>query len=62
VRVKLRLPDEIAPSVAFLIARAISQRGTKGAHMFETGFEDSRGRIEAMLHQIPGDIVREVGG
>jgi len=62
VRVKLRLPDEIAPSVAFLIARAISRRGTKGAKMFEHGFEENRLRVENILRQIPGDITNQLGG
>lgn len=60
VRVKLRLPDEIAPSVAFLIARAISRRGTKGKKMFAHGFEDNEAKIRRILEAIPGDIVREV--
>ncbi|MCK5120183.1 MAG: hypothetical protein KAQ78_11385, partial [Candidatus Latescibacteria bacterium] len=35
----LGIPDPESKSVAFLIARSISKRGTKGAHMFEQGFE-----------------------
>jgi len=34
-----------ADAVAFLIARAIGRRGTKGAHMFRDGFEAAKGTV-----------------
>lgn len=40
VRKQIATGDE-ADQVAFLIARAIGRRGTKGAHMFQKGFEAS---------------------
>jgi hypothetical protein len=62
VEKKLGYSGAEAASVAFLIARAISVRGTKGAKMFETGFEDQEARVMAILNEIPDDIVRRVSG
>src|SRR4030042_799394 len=41
---KLGLMGKEAQSAAFCIARAISKRGTKGAHMFEKGFDTNEAR------------------
>lgn len=49
-----------ARQVAFLIARAISKRGTKGAKMFTGTFEQSKSRVLAILNSIPADIVARV--
>ena len=57
---RLGITGAEAASVAFLIARAISKRGTKGAHMFEEGFEASEARAMRILEEIPADIVRRV--
>jgi hypothetical protein len=48
--------------VAFLIARAISKRGTKGAAMFEEGFGENEADVIRILEMIPGDIVKSVNG
>jgi len=60
VEVKLGYSGKEAASVAFLIARAISRRGTKGKHMFEKGFEKSESTIIRILEEIPADIVRRL--
>lgn len=57
---KLGITGKEAKSAAFLIARAISRRGTKGAQMFEKGFNMNEDRVIAILKQIPDDIVRAV--
>jgi hypothetical protein len=49
-----------AKGVAFCIARAISRRGTPGAHMFEKGIAYSEPYIMTILNQIPEDIVRRL--
>ena len=60
VEKKLGMTGKEAKSVAFLIARAISKRGTKGQHMFQRGFEMNEARVLAILEQIPDDICRTV--
>ena len=50
-----------AASVAFLICRAIAKRGTKGAHMFETGWMDAESRVMSILDEIPEEIIRRLG-
>ena len=55
---KLGIHGKEAASVAFLIARAISKRGTEGAHMFEDAFEDNESKLKRILGEIPGEIVR----
>jgi len=57
---KLGITGKEAASVAFLIARAISKRGTKGAHMFEGGFEAAEARVVRMLEEIPAEIIRRI--
>jgi hypothetical protein len=49
-----------AASVAFLIARAISKRGTKGAHMFEKTFQEREAQVIRILNEIPDDIIRRL--
>lgn len=61
VQTKLHIESEKeSRSVAFLIARSISRRGTKGAKMFQTGFEDNEAMVMRILNEIPGDILRRV--
>jgi len=57
---KLNITGKEAASVAFLIARAISRRGTKGEEMFEKGFEASEARVMRILEEISEEIVRRV--
>lgn len=61
VEKKLGLMGKEAKSAAFCIARAISKRGTKGAHMFEKGFEMNEAAVVSILNRIPEDIIRAVG-
>lgn len=58
VEKKLGYTGKEAASVAFLIARAISRRGTKGAKMFETAFAENEHRLYSILGEIPAEIVR----
>jgi len=60
VEKKLGISGGATHSVAFLIARAISRRGTKGAHMFEKGTEEQEAAVIRILEQIPEDIVRRL--
>ena len=57
---KLGITGDEAASVAFLIARAISIRGTKGAKMFEKGFEEGESRVMKILSEISEDIVKRL--
>lgn len=58
----LNIHGKEAQAVGFLIARAISRRGTKGAHMFQKGFEAAEGRVMRILEDIPGKIVERLTG
>lgn len=60
VRKVLGLQGKEARTAAFLIARAISRRGTKGAAMFEKGFEENEGQVMRLLEDIASEIVRRV--
>jgi hypothetical protein len=60
VEKKLGYPAAEAASVAFLIARAISQRGTKGAHMFEHTWDEKEAQVVRILEEIPDDIIRRL--
>jgi hypothetical protein len=50
-----------ADSAAFLIARAIGRRGTKGAKMFEQGFDTALPTIIRLFADLPGNVIRRVG-
>jgi len=78
VEKKLGLSGKEATSAAFGIAMAMSGKGarrkrggkrmtkpwggTKGAKMFETGFEEQEARVMAILNEILEEIVRRVSG
>jgi len=62
VEKKLGYTGKEARSVAFLIARAISRRGTKGIHMFETALKQNEARVVRILKGIPEDIIRRATG
>lgn len=49
VRAKLGVPRAEAGSVAFLVARKISRKGTEGAHMFENNLNEHAQQITKML-------------
>jgi len=57
---KLGIGGKEAKAVAFLIARAIARRGTKGARMATRSVEKNEARIMAILERIGDDIVRQV--
>ena len=44
--------------VAFLVARAIGRRGTKGAHMAEEGLAAVRPQIQADFEGVPARVAR----
>lgn len=60
VETKLGYSGDEAKSVAFLIARAISKRGTKGASMFTKGYEDNEAVVMAILNEIPDEIFKRI--
>lgn len=57
---KLHVPANESKSVAFLIARKIARKGTKGVRMFGKAFDDNRSKIMNILGRIPEKIVRRV--
>ena len=58
---KLRLTGKEAEIAAFTIARAIGRRGTKGAHMFQKGFDASAGNMMRVFFGCAGKCIKEVG-
>ncbi|HQV45029.1 MAG TPA: hypothetical protein PK478_02000 [Nitrospira sp.] len=44
--------------VAFLVARAIGRRGTKGQHMFEKGYESATSRLPQRMAGLRAAIAR----
>jgi hypothetical protein len=53
--------DKEAKSVAFLVARAISRRGTGGAHMFDATLEQLGGEAPAILEAEVAKAVAAAG-
>jgi hypothetical protein len=47
-------------NVAWLIARAIGHHGTKGAHMFERGFEAAEPKVLSLWRGLPDRIAQEL--
>ena len=45
-------------SAAFLVARAIGRRGTKGARMFEQGYDVAQGRLPQRMAALRVAIAR----
>lgn len=60
VEKKLGYSGKEAASIAFLIARAISRRGTKGARMFEKGFDENEAAVRRILESIPAEIIQRI--
>jgi hypothetical protein len=58
VRLVLGVPEKQVRSVAFLVARAISRRGTKAHGMFETGWKKSKNRVHRYF-QVAARTARE---
>lgn len=56
----LGISDKEAKSVAFLIARAISKRGTKARGMFGKSMEKRKAAIIRILELIPSDILKKI--
>jgi hypothetical protein len=56
----LGISGKEAKSVAFLIARAISKRGTKARSMFGKSLEKRQAQILRILEQIPSDITKKM--
>ena len=59
VRRKLGIDPGKSKGVAFVIARSIARKGTKGAAMFYKGFVRGRPVLERLANQIGGTIVAE---
>ena len=49
-------------SVAFLVARAIARRGTRGRRMFTRALEDNQRRVDGRIRELLDEIARRVGG
>lgn len=49
-----------AKSVAFLIARAIGKRGTKGAFMFKRGYQAALPTVKALWNDLPRRVVKRL--
>ncbi len=47
---------------AFLVARAIARRGTRGRHMFARAFEENRGRVAERFDALADEIGRRICG
>lgn len=47
-------------SVAFLVARSIGRKGTKGAGMFSKAFQERKGRVEQMWDKALDRLVRDL--
>jgi len=60
VEKKLGLQGAEAKSVAFLIARKISEKGTEGAFMFTDAWNDHQADINHILDQIPDEILERI--
>jgi hypothetical protein len=60
VRRVLGIAEPESRSVAFLVARAIGVRGTKGAHMVEEGTKAVRGIITADFRAVPDRVKARV--
>ena len=60
VQHKLGLQGNEARSAAFLIARAIGRRGTKGAFMFQKGFEAGKPRVEKLWRNVASRAVKRI--
>jgi hypothetical protein len=61
VRRKLKVSEADAKGVAYVVARAIGRRGTKGAFPFRNAFVQKRNQVEATLNAIPTRIVQRLG-
>lgn len=61
VRRKLGISGLEARRVAFVVARAIGKRGTRGAFMFKKGFEQVRPAILSLFERIVDEATRAFG-
>lgn len=61
VRQKLGLSGKEAHSVAFLIARKISKKGTKGHFMFRDAFQANAGEVQRQFDAAAARIVARIG-
>lgn len=63
VRRKLGITDDKeVRSVAFLVGRAISRRGTQARNFFRDGVAAAKGRVQARFAEVPGRILRRLQG
>jgi hypothetical protein len=61
VRRKLGIPEgRQSRSVAFLVARAISRRGTKAVQFFKRGWDSSEGQVRARFRDAQARIVARI--
>jgi hypothetical protein len=62
VRRKLDVPDKLVRSVAFLVARAISRRGTAARKFFADSWAHVKPQAEARYQQALARIAARLGG
>lgn len=51
VHLKLGVPNDKAPGVAFLIARKIAKKGIKGRRFMAQGFQKTKGRVAGFFRR-----------
>jgi len=59
---KLGLGPKEAKGAAFAIARKIKVKGTKGAHMFERGFEANQSQVRTIYSTALDRVMAHMGG
>lgn len=57
---KFGLNDKAARSAAYAIANKIRKQGTKGAKMFEQGFEYGRAAVMRILEELPNAVIERL--
>lgn len=62
VHVRLQVPDEEVPGVAYVVARKIGRFGIKGRFFMRTGFEKAKGKIIQYFNHARDAIVTELAG
>ncbi len=58
----IRFPGKTLHQTAFIIARAIARKGTKGHHMFRDGFKAVEDKVRAFMRGLPERILKRAGG
>jgi hypothetical protein len=62
IEVKMGLDNKTAQRIEFVVRRKIGQKGFEGAQMFEKGFLENFGRVQAMGARRGLTITKELNG